>query len=387
MSHTIEQTDILCFFTNVPCPRLQKKVKIASTQGKVTLVYWKRPGTVYNIGLSQKALLIPIEASFMNNRGLFRFLVFFIFLLKAWPILRRARQVRKVYVDYLDVLFFTCLIFWNSRVELIYEVGDLISLQYGGHPFITGTVSRLERLLLKRVSTLILPSPFFLSEYYRHIHKGSWMLIENLPESRTWQHFRRSQDNGECVVGFIGSIRYRKPIECLLTASNELRGSGYNVSVFFAGTGPEEKEIRQLASGLEFVSFHGAYEYDKDAVQLYAQVSIVFSVYDTRIKNVKIALPNRFYESIICGLPIIVAKGTQLESYMRKYDSGYSIDCTSVKECKEVLKSQLIGDSEALRIKRSLNAIDKSQFFYDRYYDELLSLFDIRGVTKHNKTR
>jgi len=375
VNHGIEETEILCFFTNVPCPRLQKKVKRASTKAKVTLVYWKRPSPSYSVNLQGHARSIPIEASFINNKGFCRIIAFLIFVVKALRVLRLVRHSKKIYVDYFDTLMCSCILFWNSEVEIIYEVGDLISLQYGGKPFVNNMFSRIERILLKRVSLLIIPSPFFWSEYYNRIYKGRWILIENLPESKTWIDFHRKERNSEYVIGFIGSIRYRKPLECLLMAVMELRDLGFNVKVFFAGSGPEEQDIRRVACGLSFVSFYGPYEYDKDIATLYANVDIIFSVYDVSVKNVKIALPNRFYESIICRLPIITAKKTCLEHYVKQFNSGYSVDCYDVDEYKKVIISQLIFDSVAINITESLVRIDKSCFFYDKYYIRLDKIF------------
>ncbi|MEN6420700.1 MAG: hypothetical protein ABFD76_02040, partial [Smithella sp.] len=159
--HTIEETEILCYLTNFPTPRMQKKIKVAAGCGKVTVVYWKRSAVDFKSGLPDSILEIPVAASWGNNRGFCRIVAFMIFALKSWPLLHRIQKVKKVYVNYLDVLLVACLRFGKRDIEFIYAVGDLASVQYGGHPLITGTVKFLEKMLMKRVSVLILSSPFF----------------------------------------------------------------------------------------------------------------------------------------------------------------------------------------------------------------------------------
>lgn len=375
--HTIEETEILCYLTNFPTPRMQKKIKVAAGCGKVTVVYWKRSAVDFKSGLPDNILEIPVAASWGNNRGFCRIVAFMIFALKSWSLLHRIQKVKKVYVNYLDVLLVACLRFGKRDIEFIYAVGDLASVQYGGHPLITGTVKFLEKMLMKRVSVLILSSPFFWSEYYDQIYRGRWELIENMPEQRIWENFRGKQAGKPCVVGYIGWIRDGRPIKCLLTAVKELREEGYDIRVFFAGFGPDDQEIRETAADLDFVSFYGHYQYDKDAPNLYATVDIIFSVYDISVKNGKILLPNRFYECAICGLPIIVAKETKLENYMDKYGIGYSVDYLSVSDMKEALISHISGDARATQIKKALESIDKSGFFYDQYYPVLTAIFKI----------
>ncbi len=81
MPHTIGETDILFYLTNMPTPRMQKHIKIASECGHVTVIYWKRFNIAYKTGLTDRVLELPIEASFLNNHGLFRIIAFFIFAL------------------------------------------------------------------------------------------------------------------------------------------------------------------------------------------------------------------------------------------------------------------------------------------------------------------
>ena len=237
MSHVIEETDILCYLTNFPTPRMQKKIKVAARCGRVTLVYWKRSDVAFQSGLPDSVVEIPISAKFLNNRGLSRIIAFILFAFRSWSVLSHAARVKKVYVNYLDVLLIAAMKFREKDIRFIYAVGDLASVQYGGNPITTGVVKFLETLLMKRVSVLILSSPFFWSEYYAHIYSGRWELIENMPERKLWDNFHAKQNKIPSVVGYIGWIRDRRPIECLIQAVRELRDNGDDIRVFFAGFG------------------------------------------------------------------------------------------------------------------------------------------------------
>ena len=375
MPHTIEQTDILFYLTNLPTPRMQKHMKAAADHGNVTVIYWKRFNIPYQTGLADKILEIPVKTSFSQNHGFFRLVGFFIYAVKSWMLMSHIKQIKKVYVNYLDVLLVAYFKFRERGAKFIYAVGDLASIQYGGNPLVTRAVSILEKVLLKRVSVLILSSPFFWNEYYQNIYKGRWELIENKPEAKIWADFTGKKEKIPCVVGFFGTIRDHRPILCLFQAVKELRQTGHDIRIFFAGFGPEERIVRSYAADLDFVFFHGPYQYNKDAPDLYAQVDIIFSVFDISVANAKILLPNRFYECVICGLPIIVAKGTKLESYVSKYGTGYIVGYLSINDIREALLSYITSDSRAKQIREALFSIDKSAFFYDKYYPVLSEIF------------
>lgn len=55
------------------------------------------------------------------------------------------------------------------------------------------------------------------------------------------------------------------------------------------------------------------------------------------MNNVKVALPNKLYESILCELPIIVAKGTYLSELVEKMGVGVSVSHKDKNELKNVL--------------------------------------------------
>ncbi len=375
----LSEADILCYFTNMPTPRMQKIVRAASKQGRVCVIYWKRSAMEFQSGLSDCAAEIPVAASFLNNRGLCRILAFLIFAWKSWRLLRGGKNARIVYVNYLDVLLIAAFAFRKRKAKFIYGIGDLSPAQYGGSPLVNKVMRRLEQTLMKRVSVLILSSPFFWSEYYAEIYRGEWRLIENMPPARTWEGFRRTPACGRWTVGFIGWIRDRKPIECLLAATAELRTQGRDVRVFFAGFGPDEERLRRHCAGRDDVTFSGPYQYNRDIQHLYEKVDIVFSVFDIDVANSKILMPNRFYEAIIAGLPIMVARDTMLADRVEKLGTGYVVDYLSQDDMKAAILSWIEQDAKAKCIAAALERIDQAAYFYDSYEPVLLEIFSIGG--------
>lgn len=375
MKHAISETDILGYFTNFPTPRMQKIIRAASGQGRVSVIYWKRSNIDFQSGLSDCAREIPVVASFLHNRGICRIIAFLIFVCKSLLLLRRAKNVRIVYVNYLDVLLVAALAVRRRGVKFIYGIGDLSPAQYGGVPWVNATVRRLEKALLRRVSFLILSSPFFWDEYYAQIYSGRWELIENMPVAKVWEGFRAKTSRTPCVVGFVGWIRDYKPIECLLRAVDGLRYDGIDVHIFFAGFGPDDARIRKLCTDLDYVAFSGPYQYDRDAQALYSRVDIIFSVFDVGVANSRILMPNRFYDAIAAGIPLMVARGTKLAGRVEALGIGYAVEYLSEADMKDALMSHIRYDGEAKRIAEALRKVDKQAYFYDPYKKVLSNLF------------
>ena len=63
----------------------------------------------------------------------------------------------------------------------------------------------------------------------------------------------------------------------------------------------------------------------------------IYSVYDADMSNVRVALPNKLYESVYCRLPIIVAKNTYLEKVVNDWGVGIGVDHNSVEELRNAI--------------------------------------------------
>ena len=72
---------------------------------------------------------------------------------------------------------------------------------------------------------------------------------------------------------------------------------------------------------------------------------MLYAVYDASNPNVKIALPNKLYESVYCEIPIIVAKGTYLAEIVNQWGVGVSVSHNDPFDLEEQLK-QLIYNTE-----------------------------------------
>ena len=74
------------------------------------------------------------------------------------------------------------------------------------------------------------------------------------------------------------------------------------------------------------VVFLGKYNYKEKICSIYEQIDCVYSLYDTSIKNVKVALPNKLYEGAFCNLPFIASKGTYVGELIEKYNFGIAVE-------------------------------------------------------------
>jgi len=78
-------------------------------------------------------------------------------------------------------------------------------------------------------------------------------------------------------------------------------------------------------------------------------VDVIYCAYDTDDKNALVLMPNKFYEAIELGLPLIVSRGTYLAKRTEEEGIGYAIDETNSEELRELLLSLKDEDFERIR--------------------------------------
>jgi len=234
-------------------------------------------------------------------------------LIKTFKKIFAAKMERSfdLYVDSLDLLFLgLCCV---RRYEIYYrlEIKDLHSLQLR-KGFLSIVLRAVEKRMLQKVSMLVLTSQEYYNIYYKKIYKNRVEFVENWPDHSVWRGFTKKPREHTFVIGYIGCVRYMRCVYALVDAVIQLREKGLNVVVKFAGGGAL-KDLREYIGNRSGFEILGPFNYSKDIKDLYADVNLNFAVYDNRVKNVKYAMPNKYYETILAHIPILVAEGTFLE--------------------------------------------------------------------------
>ncbi len=195
--------------------------------------------------------------------------------------------------------------------------------------------------MTSKISRLILTSPYFWEEYFSDfIDKDKYLFLPNAPYKKLFKEYK-GKGNDKFTIGFIGSVRYLDQLKILVDAVDEIEK---DINVFIAGSGPGYQEMLEYSRGKEFVELYGPYNYEREIVSLYKKVDLMYSVYDASLKNVKIALPNRLYESIVCETPIVGANGTELGKFIKEKEIGFIVDSRNKEELKEELLKLLKKD-------------------------------------------
>ncbi len=201
-----------------------------------------------------------------------------------------------------------------------YEIGDLRQAEGFGKLF-----AFLEKRLFKNVLGLVVTSRYFYDEFYKHkqiLHRERVYVIDNkvnqaLSDKRP---IGKRVAEKQIVVGLIGLLRYRRPIELLLQFVNK-SPKIYRVECF--GDGPLRKVVESYVC--ENIRYHGSFKNPEELPDIYALIDLNYIVYDNSTKNVRLAIPNKIFESAYFGVPIVCCEGTSVGKMAMKWQIGKTV--------------------------------------------------------------
>lgn len=305
---------LLCGF--LPDNRVEKRIRLLKDLGNLHVICWDRVQNMvrtYEEGCQMHVIRIPAK-----NNPLKRMIPFMKFEKEAKNLLKEL-QPDIIWSLGLDMLKIAV----NFDCRQVYEVADLhrLIVDKSINPIkIIAKIylKHLEKKCSEKVDLLVVTSEKFF-DVYLHNYYTSMMLLPNIPDLSAFDGYTKTKH--PFTIGYIGGVRYKKQMENLIEAAKKT-----NTRLFIAGNETGKQKIRKQCMEFPNGEWYGPFNFQKEACQLYERCDVMYSVYNADMGNVRVALPNKLYESIYCQIPIIVAKNTYLAEVVKNLGVGIAVD-------------------------------------------------------------
>lgn len=268
------------------------------------------------------------------------------------------------YIHAIDIEMLISSKIISKESKIVYEVYDIKFFQ---NKIINWMREKIEFLIInKYVEAMVLASPYF-GIYYKknNIRNIKTIVMNNKPERELDTSIKSDyMDNyknllsDKIVIGFIGTVRYQDILTNLIDASARLD----NLVILIAGDGPSSNYIKDYIkeNSLEAkVIMTGRYNI-KDLECIYGNCDYIWAAYPNRDLNVKYAISNKFFESMVYGKKMIVSEKTMLGNHVKEKKLGFTVDPYDVEKI-----SNLLGDLEKHRVDDNNLIVEKSLYWED----------------------
>ncbi len=329
--------------------RIRKIVRSLHTRYGVTVLGWNRDGVSREkiINYFTQVKLFNLRAPF-GTPQLIVYLPFF----WTWVLFKlfvcKPKVVHACDLDALIPCYIYKLVF--RKTKLIFDVFD----RYSGYipiRFIARLVNSFEEFLSIKADVLITVSERVLSTFKRR--PENCVVIMNYSEDR--QGLKERIEDNVLTLVYTGIISKNLGLEKITDIIKDLN----NVELVVAGRVMDRNLMAQIQRISNF-KYKGILEHS-DALDLEASSDVMVVLYNPEYPAVQLSSPNKVFEAMMCGLPLI----TNMESELVNNDEdrcGIIVDYNDANQIKDAIIS--LTDNPDLRKKLGSNG---RKMFLEKY--------------------
>lgn len=228
----------------------------------------------------------------------------------------------------LDVAFPSVLfkILHKKSLNIIFDVCDWNSASKGDG-FAIRCLRAMEKFTVKRCNQMILCEPERINQIQFKIPIPVH-IMRNIPSFKDLSFLKERVvepfNNGKVTVAYVGWFGHGRFIQELLDYAEKGK-----VNLLIAGFGMTsiEEKCKRLNETTDNVRFFGKVDYIY-GLQIMKETDVIYAMYCKSVPNHFFAAPNKFYESMFLGKPILSTSGIPLEQKIKGAGTGYTIDET-----------------------------------------------------------
>lgn len=240
--------------------------------------------------------------------------------------------------------------FLNKEVFVVYDCHEFETdaAVYEGKPHVRKLAQLVERICIKNVDSVITVNDSIASAYKKMYGLSKPLVVMNCPRYKKYlpkNLFREELGIPRDANIFLYQGEFTKPksksVEIIAEAFNRLEEKN-NAVIIFLGYGKYFDELKSRLRGLH-VYFKNAVSID-EYMDYVCSADFGIHVLDNTCLNHEYALPNKVFEYIAAGLPLIVSNLLEMRKLVTENKIGLVLKNNSPYSLEEALKKMVSVD-------------------------------------------
>lgn len=214
-----------------------------------------------------------------------------------------------------DTAFISLLFSRIFNKKIIYDVFDYYPETYPIPSFLVSTIKKIDKTVMKKVDALILVDKVRIKQIGGYLNKNIFFIYNSPP----LLHFRNPPSNF-LTACFFGKLLPHRFIE----EAMEVFSKNRQWSLHIAGFGPLEEAVKEFSRKFKNITYEGPKDYI-EGLKFMSQHKLNLCIYNPSVPNHKYASPNKIFESLMLGIPIVVAENTSIDKLVKNRNLGWVI--------------------------------------------------------------
>ena len=356
-----------------PDARIQKECEILLKNGFcVTIVGWDRGRLnyppVYN-KITQKCLRINVEPK--SLKVAFYLPIWWLYVVYTLSF----ADYDIVHVSDFDTFFPAILISKIRRKPIIYDIFDFYA-EMISFPILSKTcralVSNLDKCLMRFADAVIIADDSRIEQIGKNANKNI-ISIYNCPVDRSFSFGKTASD--KFLIFYGGAVFAERNLEKMILA---IRGiDDIELIVMGPSSSTYAEKLKNLSTGYNNIKLYLSLHPYEDILRFTSYADLLFALYDLNVPNNKFASPNKLFEAMMFGKPIIVNGGTSMAKIVKAENCGIVLESVNVDEIRETI-IYLKGNKELMRLLgNNGRKAYESRYNWDIMGTELIKLYKL----------
>ena len=346
-----------------PDPRVEKEVESLSNAGyKVTILAWDRNGKY------------KIEEGYLNLKSgkvkIYRFgipatygggiknnlkpLILFQLRLAAW-LFKNRTEYDIIHACDFDTAFISFKCAKMLRKKIIYDIFDYYVDAFTIPKKMKKIIVKLDHHIINSADGVIICTEKRV-EQIKGSNPKKLIVLHNSPAKLNIEKKELKLNKEKIKIVYVGILAEGRFLRELATViSNDP-----DLELHIGGFGQLEEYFRRLALKHHNIIYYGKMPY-RDTIKLENECDIMTAIYDPTIPNHRYIAPNKFYEALYLGKPIIMVENTGMDEVVTLNNIGQVIEynCVGLK----------LGIQNLIKRKKEwINISDKMKRMYSEQY-------------------
>lgn len=346
-----------------PDSRVEKEANCLIKNGyDVKILSWDRGGK-YKIDESflelnagkVKIYRFGIPAEFGAGIRSLRAFLSFQFKMFMW-LIKNKNQYDIIHACDFDTAYtaYHCSRFLGKK--LIFDIFDFLYTETEGkYSLLKKTIKKLQYNIINYAQGTIICTEKRIEQIMGSTPK-KLVVIHNSPPKVSEDLEKLNLNKEKIKIAYVGILqdkRFLKELADVVKNNN-------NIELHIGGFGKYESLFERLHKEVDNIFYYGKLPYKK-TLELENSCDIMVAIYDPTVDNHYFAAPNKFYESLMLGKPIIMTKNTGMSEVIKENGIGEVIDYN--KESLEKAIQRLISNMDNWPQLK-----ERMQILYDNHY-------------------
>ncbi len=236
-----------------------------------------------------------------------------------------------------DTIIPSMLMKWMHKKKVVYDIFDFYADHLRKTPtWIKRLIRNIDLWMINKADAVILVDDSRRSQI-AGAHPKQLIIIFNSPEdvneTLEFNTTISSQISAGLTIAYVGLLQRERGLHEMLDVLQ--KRDRWHLDI--AGFGGDEVEIKAIATTLHNVKWHGRTSYEL-ALAISADADVLFATYDPTIENHRYSSPNKVFEAMMLGKPIIVARNTNMDRIITEERCGLVVTYGKVNELEDALE-------------------------------------------------